>query len=81
MTIEELETAVSAFFESEGVNCLSPEGDERWENNSTCDCCESTSFGDRMKATGYHPESGEIREYECCWECLYFCAYGEALDT
>ena len=68
------------FFEKEGVTNLSPENDETFFSHDTCDCCHTSKYGDRHKATGFDPRTGEIKHYTICLTCLYYAEYGEILS-
>jgi len=73
---------VSAFMESEGINCLTTRGDdcEPFFSWSPCDCCNRDLGGDRYKACGFNPTTKEIQDYEICTDCLYYAEYGQLDD-
>ena len=73
------ETRVAAFFQREGINSLSGDGEEffSWQ---ACDCCKTPLGGSREKASGYSPTTNEVKEYEVCLDCLYYVAYGQLDD-
>ena len=68
------------FFEEEGVANLSPEDDETFFSHDKCDCCLTSKYGDRRKATGFNPRTREIKHYTVCLACLYYAEYGEILE-
>lgn len=70
------ETKVRLFFQREGINSLSGDGEEffSWQ---ACDCCGTPLGGTREKASGYNPNTNEVKEYEVCLGCLYYVAYGQ----
>ena len=79
---QQYETAVSAFMQAEGINCLSrsdsdSEGYFSWH---ACECCGSGLGGTRIDASGYNPATREIQEYRICTDCEYYAAYGELDD-
>ena len=75
MTYEEFEQKFEDFMNREGLNNLSSMGEEKFFSSSRCPCCGGFP-GDREKANGYNPKTGEIQEYEVCPDCLYYAAYG-----
>lgn len=66
---------VDKFFQNEGINSLSPEG-ESYFSWQTCDCCNAKA-GDRYDCVAYHPESNEILKYSVCLDCVLYSANGE----
>lgn len=76
---ERYQKRVERFFEAEGITNLSAEG-EPYFSHSTCNCCKSNLAGDRYDATGYHPESGEVYNYDICSDCVYYAEYGQLDD-
>ncbi len=75
----DIPSAVFELKKAEGINNITQEG-ELWSDNRPCDCCGTTLFGERANATGFHAESGEVRKYVCCRDCLHFEAYDEIRD-
>ena len=73
------EAAVKAFFEKEGINCLSTDG-EAYFSWRHCDCCSRPLGGNRYNAKGYNPTTKEIYEYSVCTECAYYVEYGQLDD-
>lgn len=79
----EYEESVRAFFEKEGLNCLSaidnePEPYFSWQ---PCDCCGSPLGGDREECHGYNPTTKEIQgPYQVCTDCIYYNEYGQLDD-
>lgn len=79
------------FFKKEGIHNLStvegecnqcgdPNTEETFFSSSRCECCGGLP-GDRYHATAWHEESKQVFCYEVCPECIYYAAYGEALDS
>lgn len=50
--------------------------DEPYFSWRSCDCCKAPLGGDREHATGWNPTANEIREYEVCFDCIYYFGYG-----
>lgn len=87
----EYKEAVKAFFEREGINCLSQKynynGDPIEEEFSwrQCECCGSSLGGPRYTMKGYVPSSkpgraGEVFEYKVCQDCWYYTTYAQLDD-
>ena len=70
------EAAVAHFFESEGINCLTADG-EPYFSWQSCECCGTDLGGDRYEARAYHPATNQVLEYEVCQDCLYYATYGQ----
>lgn len=73
------ESAVKSFFEKEGINCLSGDG-EPYFSWRYCDCCSRPLGGMREDSKGYNPTTNEIYEYSVCEDCLYYVEYGQLDD-
>lgn len=76
---EEYQARVREFFENEGIENLSSEG-EPYFSWSHCDCCHRPLGGDRYKATGFNRATQEIQEYQICTDCMYYAEYGQLDD-
>jgi len=76
------EKSVSAFFESEGINCLTTAGEPDEFSWNPCDCCGSVLGGERYTASGYNPTTREVQsDYVICVDCAYYSEYGQLDDT
>lgn len=88
MTKQEYENyvqSVNQFFETEGVNCLSPVCDydtpvESYFSHRDCECCKRSLAGDRYDCDAFRPETNEIIQFSVCPDCVYFAEYGQLDD-
>jgi hypothetical protein len=74
------EARVAAFFDREGITNLSSTGTEPWFSWQPCECCRRPEGGERERATGRNPETGEVHEYIVCLDCTYFAEFGRLDD-
>lgn len=80
---------VAAFLEREDIESLAaiyhPNttdlDNESHFSHRRCECCNRPEAGKRFKAAGYNPETKEVLEYDICWDCLYYAAYGQLDDV
>ena len=77
---EHYERTVARFFEHEGVNCLTADGEPEFSWRS-CECCGTELGGDRYEARAYHPATNQVLEYEVCADCVYYAEYGQLDDA
>lgn len=76
------ERRVDDFFKREGITNLSAVDNQADSHFSwrPCDCCRRLLGGEREMASGWNPTTGEVQEYEVCFDCLYYSEYGELDD-
>lgn len=83
------EARVAAFFQKEGLNCLSrQQSDDKDEESSEpvyhstpCDVCGDRHAGDRVTMSGFNPTTKEIQDcYSVCCDCEYYIAWGQLDD-
>jgi hypothetical protein len=88
----EYEARVKAFFEREGLECLSSqpldfdaeesEYGEPYFSWSPCDCCGDPLGGNREDMCGYNPKENTIQKgYSVCSDCVYYLANGCLPDS
>ena len=83
----EYERRVADFFAEEGITNLSAMTDEEGNaeeqafSRTPCDCCRRSLGGTRIHASGYNPQTKEIKTYWICIDCENYAEYGQLDDT
>jgi hypothetical protein len=77
---KDYEERVARFFDKEGINNLSGDGEWQDFDHRPCECCKRPLGGQREHASGYNPATKEVQEYEICSDCLYYAEYGQLDD-
>jgi hypothetical protein len=83
----EYEQRVADFFAQEGITNLSGETDAEGNtiqndfSRRPCECCHRPLAGTRIFASGYEPQTHEIKNYWICTDCEYYAEYGRLDDT
>ncbi len=77
---------VAAFFEREGLDCLTTVSEEEgctepYFSWRSCDCCGCHLGGNRYDCNGYNPTTKEVQDgYSVCEDCVYYVEYGQLDD-